>query len=269
MSIIYERISIVVSLSLIGLAIYSVLTFPVDTAEIILFNTPLGLDSPQQWLMVLLLGALVIAGTDTTIRAHPQLASQRLGYVFTFCTLPTLLMLLATQLLPLAPNALSWAISLILVGLLLWFTIITEFHQVPLEQNYAYQWYRPWQQFIGYSLILIFYILIYQTRIRSALSASSVAMISMMVTVTLVRQPPIQIGKTWLYAGIIGLSLGQITWVLNYWRATALEAGLFLFLVYYVLLGLAQQQLLGQLSRRLLWEFVAIVMVVLFLIFRL
>jgi len=73
--------------------------------------------------------------------------------------------------------------------------------------------------------------------------------------------------KTWLFAAVISLSMGQITWTLNYWRVSALTDGFLLLLIFYVLVGLAQQQLLGKLSRRALWEFGSVVAVALLVIF--
>ncbi len=266
---IYERISAVVSLSLIGLTLYFALDFPIETTQFTLFNSAVGVNSPRQWLMILLLGGLAIVGTDTVIRAHPSLPSQRHDYVATFCMLPGLLVILATQLLRLAPNSVVWIIGLVVVGILLWFTIIIELQQIPLDPTLAYGWRRPWQQLISYGLILAFIMLIYQTRSRSAMSATGIALVSMMVAVTLLRQKPATISKTWLFAFIIGLSLGQITWVLNYWRTTTLSAGLFLFLIFYGLLGLAQQQLLGKFSRQVLWEFGIVSVITLWVIFKL
>ena len=69
----YERINAVVSLTLIGLALYFVLDFPAQTVTFTLFGSPLDIESPRQWLMVLLLGGMAATGTDAVIRAHPGL----------------------------------------------------------------------------------------------------------------------------------------------------------------------------------------------------
>ena len=119
------------------------------------------------------------------------------------------------------------------------------------------------------SIALIFYILIYQSRSRSAISATAIMGVSGIIALALLRQSPDQIFKTWLFAAVIGLSLGQITWALNYWRTGALNAGLLLFLVFYVLVGIANQQLSGVFSRRVLWEFGVVSLVTLVVIFNL
>jgi hypothetical protein len=264
----YERISAVVSATLIGLALYFVLNFPIQTAEVTLLGSPIIFESPRQWLMIVLLAGLVMAGTDAVLRAQPYLPTQRLSYLATFWMLPGLLVILATQMLGLAPSAIAWAVTLVVVGILLWLTIITEVQQITSD-GATHLWPRLWQQFIGYAIALIFFIVIYQTRSRSILSATAVLLVSGMIALALLRQQPKQISKTWLFATVIGLSLGQMTWALNYWRTGALNAGLLLFLTFYLLVGLAQQQLLGVLSRRTLWEFGAIACIALLVIFNL
>ena len=68
----FERVSAVVSITLIGLALYFVLDFPAQVAEMSLFGSPLVLVSLYRWLMVVLLAALVMAGTDGIIRGVPE-----------------------------------------------------------------------------------------------------------------------------------------------------------------------------------------------------
>ena len=68
--------------------------------------------------------------------------------------------------------------------------------------------------------------------------------------------------KAWrrgLLAGIVALVMGQSTWALNYWRLSPLAAGLWLLLIFYLFTGLAQQQLVGRLTRRALFEFGGVV----------
>jgi hypothetical protein len=244
----------VVSLTLIGLALYFVLEYPARVVTVTLFGTPLGVDTPQRWTMVFLLVGLVMAGTDMVIRSHPALGDNRLSYLATFWMLPGLLVLLATQTLGLATSPLEWGASLIGTGLLLWLTIVAEFQQIPTNRP-ARRWAYLWQQMIGYALALALFFVIYHTRSRSALSATLVLLMSGMIALSLLRQKPIDILRTWLFAAIIGLSLGQMTWALNYWRTSTLSASLLLFLVFYILVGLAQQRLWDKLSRRIVWEF--------------
>ncbi len=264
----YERINVTVSITLIGLALYFVLDFPAKINEYILFGSPLLVKTPYQWLMMILLGAMAMAGTDTVIRVHPHLLSKQLNYLSTFWMLPGLLVILATQTLGLAPSVMVWAVGVGVVGVLLWLTIYTEYRQVlwQSEPDLAL-WPRLWRYVVGYTIALVFFIVIYQTRSRSIISATAILLISSMVALGLLRQTPENVWKTWLFASIIGLSLGQTTWALNYWHTGALNAGLLLFLFFYLFVGLAQQQIMGTLARKTVWEFGAIASVGLVIIY--
>lgn len=263
----HEQTNAVVSLTLIGLALYFVLEFPQQSVAVTLFGTPLGIDSLRRWIMASLLVVIVMAGTDMVIRSHPALLKYRLSYQATFWMLPGLLVLLATQVLWLAPSPVVWGVGLFGVGMLLWLTIMAEFHQVSANSGLGQRWAYLWQQLMGYGLALGLFIVIYQPRSRGALSATEVLIISGMLALALLRQPAEMISRTWLYAGIIGLSIGQIMWAVNYWQTSALGAGLFLLLVFYVLVGLAQQHLTDKLSQRTLWEYGLVSVIALVIIF--
>jgi intracellular septation protein A len=111
------------------------------------------------------------------------------------------------------------------------------------------------------------FLVIYYTRSRSALSATAVLLVSGMLSLSLLRQASDSISPNWLFAVVIGLIMGQITWALNYWQASTLNVSLLLLLFFYVLTGLAQHHLSHKLSRRLLWEFGGVTIVALLEIF--
>jgi intracellular septation protein A len=259
---VYERISAVVSLTLIGLALYFVLEFPAQAATVSLFSTPLSLATPRQWLLAVLLAGITMAGTNTVIRAHPRLRTHRLSYLASFWMLPGLLVVLATQTLALAATPLYWGIGLAGIGLLLWFTIFAEYYCITQAR-----WAYLWRQVIGYALALTLFLVIYYTRSRGALSATAVLLVSGMISLSLLRQAPDSMSKTWLFSVVIGVIMGQITWALNYWRASTLSVGLLLLLLFYILTGLAQHYLLHKLSRRSLWEFGTVTIIALLVIY--
>jgi hypothetical protein len=258
----HERISAVVSITLFGLALYFVLDFPAQLTDLNLLGSPLSINAPLRWLMILMLGGVAMAGMDGIVRALLPSSGRRWGYIATFWPLPGLLVVLATQTLGLAASSTIWGASLIVVGVLLWLTIAAEISLLTPGEL----WPHLWRQFIGYAIALIFFIVIYYARSRSAISATSIALVAGLTALSLLRQPPEQVQKSWLLAGVVGLGLGQLTWALNYWRVGALNAGLLLFLVFYLLIGVAQQHLQGTLSRRSLWEFGAVTAVALLVI---
>jgi Protein of unknown function (DUF5656) len=256
---VYERTSLLVSLTLLGLVALFLIELPSRAIELTLFGSPLTLTVSQTWLMALLLGGLAATGTSAIVHTHPALTRRAPGYyVVTFWVLPGLLVILATLWLPWLVSALVWwTAGLAITGLLLWFVVLAEYHTLdPRDPHYEVA--HLWLNLVTYVVAFGFFVVIYQTRDRSALSATEVMLVSGLLAGSLLRAGPTQAGRTWLFAAMVAAVLGQGTWALNYWRALPSTAGLWLLLVFYLLTGMAQQQLLGRLTRRALAEFAAV-----------
>ncbi len=264
----YERISQVVSLTLLGLVAYSLIELPNRTLELTFLGTPLTLVISQRWLMILLLGGLAGTGAGSIIRAHPLLTRRLSGYVLVFMLLPALFVMLTVLILPLlSTDLIRWATGIGVSGLLMWLTLLAEYHTVDPRDRW-YELSHFWLNLVGFGVAFGLFVLIYQTRARSIISASAMSMAGGLLAASLLRAGPAQIGRTWLFAAIVALVLGQSTWALNYWRMPPLTAGFWLLLVFYLLVGLAQQQLLGRLTRRALIEFASVAVVGLIAIVR-
>jgi hypothetical protein len=265
---IYERISALVSMTLLGLVAYFLIELPSRAIELALWGSPLTLLVSKWWLMALLLGGLAATGAWGVVGAHPSLPRQTSGYAVAFWSLPSLLVILATLWLPLLVAILNWWLAGIgLVGVLLWFVVLAEYHTIdPRDPHYELS--RLWLNLVAYGVAFGFFVIIYQTRARSILSATEVLLVSGLLATSLLRAGPAQTGRTWLFAGITALTMGQSMWALNFWRVPPLTAGLGLLLIFYIVTGLAQQQLLGRLTRRALVEFTVVATIGLFVILR-
>jgi len=108
---------------------------------------------------------------------------------------------------------------------------------------------------LAYALAAFFFVFVYGTRMRSAISATGVLMAGGLLSAEILRMPREGIGRTWVYAGVIGLVMGEATWVLNYCALDARAGGGLLLVVFYTLTGLAQQHLWGRLTRRVVVEY--------------
>ncbi|MGD8398822.1 MAG: hypothetical protein PVG11_08185, partial [Anaerolineae bacterium] len=173
---------------------------------------------------------------------------------FVTWTLPALTALLATVLLPQAPTRLYQIAGYIATGLILILVISAEYYTVdPAGPRYlvARLSLNAW----AYLLAAIIYVLIYSAKARSLISATGVAFVSTLLALEFLRSAGRSFSRTALYAAIAGLSTGEIIWAMNYWRISGVTGGLILLLGFYVATGLANQQLQGRLSRRVLIEY--------------
>ena len=97
--------------------------------------------------------------------------------------------------------------------------------------------------------------LLYSLKARSLVSATGVMLVSSLLALEFLRSAGQGFSRTALYALIAGLSTGEIIWAMNYWRIGGITGGLLLLLGFYVFTGLANQQLQGRLTRRVLVEY--------------
>ncbi len=116
-------------------------------------------------------------------------------------------------------------------------------------------WPRLLLSLLTYVAAFALFTLIYQTKERSIITATSTAVLAGLLSLVMLRATPSPRQRTLLYAAAIGLLAGEVTWALNYWVVLALVGGAVLLLLFYVLVGVVEGVLSGELTRRLLIEY--------------
>jgi hypothetical protein len=210
--------------------------------------------------MAALLVGITCAGTDAIVRSHPTARRIEARYSFVTWTLPGLTVLLATVLLPQAPTRLYRLAGYVLIGLILILVISAEYYTVDSTDN-LYLAARLSLNAWAYLLALVIFVLIYSAKARSLISATGVTLVSTLLALEFLRSAGRSFGRTALYALIAGLSTGEIIWAMNYWRISGITGGLILLLGFYVFTGLANQQLQGRLTRRVLVEYALVALI--------
>jgi hypothetical protein len=262
-----DRASVVATLVVLGLILAGFLEIPPWTRDLTVLGSPLRVNVSQTALMAALLVGITCAGTDAIVRSHPTTRRIEARFSFVTWTLPALTVLLATILLPQAPTRLYQLGGYVLTGLILILVISAEYYTVdPASPRYlaARLSLNGW----AYLLAIILFTLIYSAKARSLISATGVAFVSMLLALEFLRSAGRGFGRTALYAVIAGLSTGEIIWAMNYWRISGITGGLILLLGFYVATGLANQQLLGRLTRRVLIEYAAVALLGLAILLR-
>ncbi|MCL4459088.1 MAG: hypothetical protein M1136_00085 [Chloroflexi bacterium] len=233
-----ERVAILVSLILSGLAL------------------SLIVDPSILWILAIIMVILVCLGSDFIVHSYWRVQLRRRRYTFTIWVLPALLVSGAFLFLrlPLFSSGLSVVIGLAFSGLMLMTVIISLFHTIDREDP-LYNVARLALNLVSYLIAFILYVAIYTPKIRSLMSATAVMFVSALLSLELLRGTEGDARRTWLYSGIIGLIMGEITWGLNYWIINGLVGGVFLLLIFYIMSGLSQYYLAGRLNSRLVTEF--------------
>ena len=252
----YDRLSILVSLVLLGVVLTFIIRLPTRVIEAMVFGSPVTITISTRVMMVMLLSALTAIGTEYIMRAHPDFEQGGgTGYSFLFCILPTFVTLIAAWFTPLlVTNLFVWIAGLALTAIMLSSVIVAEYRTINHKDS-AYTSARLFLNFVTYIGGLILFTAIYGAKLRSVLSASAVLFVATLLSLALLRAERDTTALTWSYAAICGLILGEATWALNYWGVGGLAGGGLLLLLFYFLAGISQHHLLNRFNRFVLIEF--------------
>ncbi|MFN8532922.1 MAG: hypothetical protein U0556_05200 [Dehalococcoidia bacterium] len=232
----YERLFLPVSLALVGLA-FSLIVQP-----------------PWFWLVAAAVVGVVCVGTDSLVRAHPKHYLHDVSHSMLFWILPALIALGAALFLRLFGGGAPVVGGLAGVAILLTLVMLAEYLSVdPRESTFAVA--RLALNLATYLAAFSLFTAIYATKERSLYTATTATLVSTLLAIELYRSADASPRRTWLYAIITGLMIGQVTWGLNYWPIGGLAGGVILLLVFYAISGLVQHFLLGRLHRGVLAEF--------------
>lgn len=256
----YDKLSVVVSVILLCLALSLIVVLPTETPSLVVLGVPLTIRFSQSWLAAALLTGMACVGTASVMRPHPLSQEGKLPHTFVFWILPGLATLLATILLPQAPNTIYALGGLAVMAIILPLIITAEYRTVDPAVP-SYKAVRLGLNFIAYLLALILFALIHESQAPGLLMAAAALGGSSLLTLGLLHGTQQGFRRTGLYALIVGLVMGEIVWALSYSQLNSLTAGIFLLLVFYLITGLARQGLLKLLNRRILIEFAVVALI--------
>ncbi len=253
----YDRASVTVGMILVGIVLVLVLELPIRAFTLTPFGTPLTLQITGAHVLTLLLVGMACTGTEAIMRLHPLVRRGTVRHTFTAWILPALATLALTFVLPQSPDLVSWLAGLVTGGAVIaWLMLIH--HQLLGMASHEARGLQASKALVAQVLALALFVVISGTRARSLVTATSVTVVAFLIALSLLGDVSRRLRQQVLYAGVIGLLLGETTWALNYWRANALTVGVLLMLIFYVLVGIAREHLRESLDRRALIEFLGV-----------
>jgi len=252
-----DRLGITVSLVTLGLALSLLIPLPSREYGLIVLGSELTLRFSGHAQLAAILTPLVWAGVDAIMRSHPLVHDRRLAYTVTFWVVPSLVILASVILLQ---DLRWWGHQIMLIGftgLTLSVLIVSQYRSIDSSEG-CYSEARLILNAMVYVTSLVLFTALYGSRVRSVVSATGVLIAGSMFGLELLRNTQGPIGRTWLYAILTGILMGELTWALNYCSIDGRVGGALLLLAFYTLTGLVQQHLWGSLSRRVIIEFGAV-----------
>lgn len=251
-----DRISVATWMVVLGLGISVLLALPGVELGFWALGSPVSIPFTGTMLSAIFLAIMAAAGAESVVTVHPWLLARPRVRVRTwsFWALPMALTILSAVLLPLAASPVLQALGLVVSALLLASAYYGLYATVERGRP-GFRRARFMLDALAYGSALLLFLFVYQTRTRSLLSGTVVAMTAVLLAAEILRTATDRSGTALTYGGIIGLVLGQVTWALNYWVLPGLTGGLLLLLIFYLLVGIAQQGIQGRLTKRVLAEF--------------
>jgi hypothetical protein len=245
---------------LVGLTLSLLLDMPTYRVQFSFLGSEASFTASGTWLIALLLAALTGAGMNSIARAHPRVHLVETWYVFILWILPALIAITATAVLSFADVRAygSYALGLVVVvGAFFIAVVLAEYITIDLQDR-RYSVARLGLNLAAYVVALILFATIYSLKLRSLYSATAVGVVAGLLALELLRGSESDFLRAWIYSVVIGLLLGELVWVLNYWTLSGFLGGGFLLIFFYAFAGLGQQYLWNRLNRIVLVEYAMI-----------
>ncbi len=263
-----ERLSVLIALVILSLSLLPLIESPATTGVGTSFlGTPLRLEFSATTFVSLLAAALTCAGIDLLIRAHPRVRRGEVTRTFPYWIIPASTVIVAAQLLSNLSDARVWIAGLALTAAILWAVSTAEYATIDPEGPAAGR-AQLFLNVMVYVLAVLLFGLIWNTRARSSISATLTLFIVTGLAFDLLTTARASLSRTLLLSVAVGIVLAQSNWAINYWRSDVFTAALAQMLVFYALVGLANQYLIDRLSRRVLIEFAVVMLMALILLLR-
>jgi len=262
-----DRLSVLLTMLILANVLFQFIELPGHVYRLQALGSPLQIHASDTLLLTTLMIGMACTGTSLVLHDHPLLIAHPNRPIPISWILPGVLAGLSGYSLSLAPTLPIWLGGLIVFGLTMGLTISAEYAAAhPDAPDYAAA--RLALNVLAYVMAFLLFVIIYQTRTRSLVTATLTSLIATALAIDLLNVADVHLRRVLPFAGIVGLIIGECTWALNYWHVSAWVGGLLLLLIFYVAINVAHQHLLKRLSLSTLVELtavsVAVLLVVLF-----
>lgn len=212
---------------------------------------------PLLWLLAAVVVAVACLGSDQLIHSHwRQHRRRRRRYDLTLWIFPALIVVggFLVLRLPFFGSGPAVVVGIALTTLLFAGVVVCQLHSLSSEDPH-YALARFVLTLLAYLSAFGIYSSIYAPRARSLYSATAVTVVTFLICLELFRGHEVNGRRATLYAGVLAIAVGEVTWALNYWLVSPLAGGLLMLVVLYVGAGIVQSHMTGELKPRTLVEF--------------
>ena len=248
-------LSVLSALIALGYALARFLDLPTKLVETSLFGAPVTFHVSGYNIALLMVAAIITTGCDTLIRGHPRLRQDAVGITPAIhCIMPGMAALVVGMMLRSLPMGPMWLFVLALGVTFLTLLLITEYVVVDPSDS-GFRQASLVLKMLSYGIALILF--------GWLLGNDAIAVFSAPITVVIVGVIAFRFlvlhGASYWQAAIngpvVGLVLGECSWVLGNWTLVPVGAGMLLLTVFHLATGLVHNSLTQGLPRRIMLEY--------------
>lgn len=226
----------------------------VYAAGLLLF---LAIEPTKPWILMIVTG-LVALGTDGILRTHPKaVLEEDVAWTAPLLFLPTLMCLGAGLFLE---DSLTgyWVLPGVGVAAVLMAMVLYAEYVTVDAYGPGFAGARFLLNLGTFLTAFAFFAVVYSFDVALVPAALIVGLISLLLSVEVLRESEADPTRALVYAGAIGVIVAQARWALYFLPLESYLAGVFLLLVFYLASGLVQHHLNNDLRTPVVTEFAAI-----------
>lgn len=199
-------------------------------------------------LLLVLLVAVVGAGTDRLVRLHPQARFHGPTATVLYLFLPGLFALFAALAIGQSDNtAVRLLLGLVTVALF-GITVIAEYLTVDPDAE-TYEIARFGLLLSIYFTALFAFVVALGGGFPLVAGILLVAGVTFLLTVDMLRELEADPGSLWIQSGAVAAVMAECRWVLHFLSLPDILAGAFMLVVFYAMTGLIQDSVTGRINR--------------------
>ncbi|MCB0109090.1 MAG: hypothetical protein KDE53_24375, partial [Caldilineaceae bacterium] len=184
-----DRISVVTWLFVFGLGLSLLYTLPTTVIRLRALGSPVSIALTKTLIAAIFLAVLAAAGAESVISVHPRFLnnpSYRFFRSWPTWALPMAIAIIGVYLLPLAPTRPTQIVAILAAGVLMALALFSLYSTIAREQS-GFRRSRFILDALSYGAALLLFLFVYQTRTRSLLSGTLIAMTATLLAVEILR----------------------------------------------------------------------------------
>ena len=217
----------------------------------------LAVEPTKPWILMVIT-ALVALGTDGILRTHPRaVLEEDIAWTAPLLFLPTLMSLGAGLFLEDVITG-YWVLAGVGIAAVLMATVLYAEYITIDAYGPGFAGARFLLNLGTFLTAFAFFSVVYSFDVALIPAALTVGLISLLLSVEVLRESEADPVRALVYAGAIGVIVAQARWALYFLPLESYLAGVFLLLVFYLASGLVQHHLNDDLRLPVVTEFTAI-----------